>query len=200
MALDSYTSLKATLQSWLARVDVAADADDIIDLFESWANRNLRVPQMEQEAITSAAEYIGLPTNFLQMRDIQWQGNPRVQLQYMSPTQADAYDPTGIAAIPKFYTIVGDQIRLIPAPNAATDIRMDYWQRITALSDNAQSNWLLATFPDSYLYGSLIHANVRFANPEMAASLGGAWQQVMAEIQDAGKKANLGTSLTMRPA
>lgn len=198
MALDTYSGLKTAIQTWLARADLSSDVDDMIDMFEAWCNRNLRVPQMEQEATTAAAEYLALPVDFLEMRDIQWQGQPRRQLDYVTPSVADQYDTSGTSGIPAFYTLVGDQIRLIPAPNATTDVRMDYWKKVPALTNSNTTNWLLDLYPDAYLYGCLVHGQIRIANPEIASFVSQGWAQIMREIESSGKHANVGSQLQMR--
>lgn len=200
MALDSYTNLKTALQTWLARADVSSDVDDMIDLFEAWINRNMRMPQMEQEATTAAAEYLALPSDFLELRDIQFQGNPRRQLEYMSPSMADLYDTSGTAGTPRFYTLVGDQIRLIPQPDSTTDIRIDYWKKVPALSSTNATNWLLALYPDAYLYGCLTHGDVRVMDMPMAAQIASGWQNIMGEMRRSGMNQNLGSLLRVRPA
>ena len=200
MALDTYSNLKTTLGTWLARTDQTSNADDLIDMFEAWVNRNMRMPQMEQEATSSAAEYLALPSNFLELRDIQYQGSTRYQLEYMTPSMADLFDTTGDTGTPKFYTVVGDQIRLIPAPDTTTPIRIDYWKKITPLDDTNTSNWLLALYPDAYLYGSLMHGNVLIKDINMANVVATGWQNIMAEMKKAGKNANIASLMQIRPA
>ena len=184
----------------MVRADISGTADDFIDLFEGWANRNLRVRQMEAEATATSTEYIALPTDFLELRDIQYQGSPRVQLEYVTPEYADRYDSSGASGTPKYYTLVGNQIRLIPAPDASTDVRISYWQKVPALSGGNTTNWLLTDYPDAYLYGSLIHARVFVQDPAIAAYFKQAYDQVMAEIDRAGKRSNVGGSMRVRPA
>jgi hypothetical protein len=201
MALDTYTGLKTAIQTWLARADLSGDVDDMIDLFEAWANRNLRMPQMEQEATATASEYISLPIDFLELRDIQWQGSPRSELEYMTPTSADIYDTSGSPSTPKFYTLVGDQIRLIPSPSDTTvNVRIDYWKKVPALSASNTSNWMLALYPDAYLYGSLVQGHVRVQDPQLAAFIASAWSGIMRELQGSGKLANIGSLLRVRVA
>lgn len=201
MALDTYSNLKTTLQTWVARADLSGDVDDMIDLFEAWCNRNLRVPQMEQESLTPAAEYLALPSDFVELRDIQWQGTPRRQLGYMSPSMADIYDADGTPDTPSFYTIIADQLRLIPPPNDTTvNVRIDYWKKIPALSLTNATNWLLSLYPDAYLYGPLVHGLVRVHDPQLASFIDSGWSNVMKELQRAGNKANLGSLLRIRVA
>lgn len=198
MALTSYSGLKTELAAWMARSDLTTQIDTAIDLFEAWANRNLRVRQMEDEAYTPAAEYLELPADFLEVRDIQYQANPRRQLQYVTPEYADLYDSAGTAGTPKFYTLVGNQLRLVPAPDSTTDVRISYWQSIPALTDSNTDNWLLLDYPDAYLYGSLMHLRSYITDIQVAAAVQAGWSAIVSEIQSAGKKSNLGGSLRIR--
>jgi hypothetical protein len=200
MSLSNYAGLVASISTWMVRADISGTADDFIDLFEGWANRNLRLRQMEAEATATSTEYIALPTDFLGLRDIQYQGSPRVQLEYVTPEYADRYDSSGASGTPKYYTLVGNQIRLIPAPDSSTDVRISYWQKVPALSGGNTTNWLLTDYPDAYLYGSLIHALVFVQDPAIAAHFKQGYDQVMAEIDRAGKRSNVGGSMRVRPA
>ena len=200
MSLDTYTNLKTEIQTWMTRSDLSGDVDTMIDLFEAWANRNLRVRQMEEEALADATEYMALPSDFLELRDIQWQGSPRRQLDYVTPAYADIYDTSGAAGTPKFYTLVGNQIRLIPAPDSAPSIRIAYWQQIPALSNSQTTNWLLTAYPDAYLYGALLQGNIRTKDPETAGYIKQSFAEVVQEIQKAGRRSNVGSLVQIRPA
>ena len=198
MSLDTYANLKTEIQDWAVRAVISATMDTLIDLIEAWANRNLRVRQMEVESTSAATEYMELPDDFLELRDIQWQGSPRVQLTYCTPQQADETDRDGAVDIPRYYTLIGNQIRLIPPPNAATNVRIAYWQKVTPLSGSATTNWLLLAHPDAYLYGSLFHGLVWAQNPQVAGYIKDGWAQVVSEIQKMGKKSNIGGPLIAR--
>jgi hypothetical protein len=197
MSLDTYANLKTELASWAARADLTTPIDTFIDLFEAWANRNLRVRQMEVEATTTATEYIEMPADYLELRDIQWQGSPRVQLTYVTPQQADEIDPDGVVGTPFHYTLIGNQIRLIPSPSEGT-VRIAYWQSIPALSDAQTTNWLLTAYPDAYLYGPLMHARMFIHDPAMVGFIRDGWLAVMSEIQKAGKRSNINGPLIAR--
>lgn len=200
MSLDTYTNLKTEISTWMTRSDLTGDVDTMIDLFEAWANRNFRIRQMEAEATADAAEYLELPNDFLELRDIQWQGSPRRQLDYVTPTYADLYDTTGTAGTPIYYTIVGNEFRLIPAPDSTTSVRIAYWQQIPALSGSNTTNWLLTQYPDAYLYGTLLQGNIRTKDPEMGAYIQQSFAGVVAEIQKAGRRSNVGNSLRIMVA
>lgn len=198
MALDTYTGLKAEIAAFMARADLTTQIDTFIDLFEAWANRNLRVRQMEQEATATAEEYIPLPDDFVELRDIQVQSSPRRQLQYVTPEYADLVTADGATGEPSYYTLVGNQLRLVPAPASADDVRISYWKRIPALDGTTATNWLLSEWPDAYLWGSVLQARAYLPDEQRAAYVEQSWRSVMAEIQRAGKHSNVGGSLTIR--
>jgi hypothetical protein len=200
MSLDTYANLKTELQDWTARADITATIDTLIDLFEAWVNRNIRHREMEAEATTSATEYIALPTDFLALRDVQYQSNPRVQLRYVTPEYADLYDPTGASGTPLYYTMVGNQLRLVPAPSSSTTVRISYWQKVPALDGDNTTNWLLESHADAYLYGPLFHGLVWAHNPTIAQYVQQGWAEVMRELRNDGKASNLGGSIQIRPA
>lgn len=200
MSLDTYANLKTELAAWAGRSDLTSYLDSYIDMFEAWCNRNLRVRQMEGEATSVASEYMDLPNDFVELRDIQWQGSPRRQLSYVTPEYADLYDSSGAAGTPRYYTIVGNQIRLVPAPDATTTIRISYWQKVPALSGSNTTNWLLTAFPDAYLYGCLLHARMFVSDEGRAAAIDAGWQRVMQELQASGRKSNTGGSLAVKTA
>jgi len=198
MALDSYTNLKTEIASWMARSDLTTQIDSFIDLFEAWANRNLRVRQMENEAYTPAAEFLPLPTDYVGLRDVQVQSTPRRQLQYVTPEYADMVAADGTTGTPSYYTIVGNQLRIVPSPNTTDDVRISYWQSVPPLDGTTTTNWLLTEYPDSYLYGSLMHARAYIPDEARSEFIKSSWQSVVTEIQRAGNRSNLGGSLTQR--
>jgi len=53
----------------------------------------------------------------------------------------------------------GDQIRFGPAPNAVYTVRLEYWSAIPSLAQNS-TNWLLTNYPDCYLFGALVEAEI----------------------------------------
>lgn len=198
MAITTYSELKTAIGSWINRADSADYADDCIDLFEAWVNRNLRVRQMQQEATATVAERLELPSDFLEMRDIQYQGQSRRQLQYVSPEYADLYDGTGTSGDPTYYTIVNNEIRIIPAPSGSSTVLMSYYKKLTALDGTNTSNWLLALYPDAYLFGALFYARMYITDDQRAAFVKEMHNETMAEVRRAGKRSEYGGALQVR--
>jgi len=167
MSFDSYTSLKAEITDYLARNDLADKIPTFIRLAEAKFNRSLFVRQMEQRATalvladSDEPEYISLPSDFQSMRRVRLSsvsGKPR--LDFRSGVQADEYRQAtaDVRGMPRYFTVFGDEIELIPTPDAAYTIEMIYRKVVPALSDANPSNWLLACAPDAYLYGALLES------------------------------------------
>ena len=79
MAFTSYSELKTTVANYLARSDLTTQIPDFIRLGEIRLQRDLRTRQMLVVATASTTgndSTVGLPTNFLEMRDIHLNTTP----------------------------------------------------------------------------------------------------------------------------
>lgn len=201
MALDTYANLKTEIAGWMSRSDLTTPIDTFIDLAEAAFNRSLRVRQMEGESTATATEYMSLPTDFLEMRDIEMQTDPRRQLRYVTPAMADRIDTTGTTGVSENYTIVGNEIRLIPAPDSASyTVRMSYWRKITPLDGTNTSNAILARYPDLYLFGALTYARAFIQDPTLLAIIKDTYENLLADVNREGRRSNVGGDLRMRSA
>lgn len=185
MALTTYSELQASIADWLDRTDLTTIIPDFITLAEAEFNRNIRVSQMENRATTSTVvgqDYYALPTDYLALRDIQIEGTTITTLNYMAPEEVDVHYDSADTGIPKFYTIVGNEFQLVPKPDAVYTLEISYYQKIPVLSDSNTSNWLLAAYPDIYLWGSILQAEPYLQNdqrmPLWRASLGKALEEL----------------------
>ena len=139
---------------WIARSDVTdAVLSDCVVMFESVANRQLRVRQMETSTtLTPSSGEATLPTDYLAWRSVTWEGDPTVQLEYVEPRwMRAAYNSTD-ADTPTVFTIEGSTFSL--RPTSTTSVTLRYWQKIPDLATNS-TNWLLSAHPDVYLHGCL---------------------------------------------
>ena len=50
--------------------------------------------------------------------------------------------------------------RICPTPSAQVNLELSHYKEITPLSSDGDSNWLLTSRPDVYLYTALMHAAV----------------------------------------
>jgi hypothetical protein len=158
MTIQTYSDLQTAVANWIARADLAASIPDFVALFESVANRRLRLRQQESTAtLTPSAGVAALPADYLAWRRLTWTGQFPRELEYVHPSYLHALYPTLPADVPRLFTIEGGNLTV--APTDGTALTFDYFQRIPALSNTNTSNWLLAAAPDLYLFGALAEAH-----------------------------------------
>jgi hypothetical protein len=158
MALATYGDLKSTVKSFLHRTDLDGDIPTFITLAESELNRRLRVREMEVRATSTMQQYLDMPADFLELRNIQINdGVSNISLVYMSPTDIDLHYGLRTGR-PIAFTFVADQFQFAPSPDSGYQVEIDYYQRIPALSDTNTTNWLLSAYADVYLAASMVQA------------------------------------------
>ena len=161
MALTTYAELKTSIGDWLNRSDLTSVIPDFISLAEAQIERTLRARQMIVRANASFdAQYGAVPADFLETKSLKLTStNPQTPLSFLSIDALDAemtkYTGSGK---PKFFGVVGGQLRIVPTPDATYTTELTYYAKLAKLSNNNTSNWLLASSPDIYLYGALLQA------------------------------------------
>lgn len=167
MAFDSYSALKTTIASYLARSDLTTIIPDFIRLAEERLRRDLRTRQMLVVATASTTggdPTVGLPTDFLEMRDIHLNTNPVTTLRYKAPNSFYETARVTESGKPNDYTVLGAEIQVAPVPDTTYTLQMLYYAKPTLLSDSNASNVFLANYPDALLYASLAEAEPYLMN------------------------------------
>ena len=120
MAFTSYSDLKTTIASYLARSDLTAMIPTFIQLAELRLRREVRTRQMlvVATALTTGGDStVGLPTDFLEMRDIHVNTNPITTLAYQAPNAFyNSYRVTE-SGKPTDYTVLATELQLSPVPS-----------------------------------------------------------------------------------
>jgi hypothetical protein len=162
MALTTYNELKSSVADWLNRTDLTAVVPDFISLAEAQIERTLRTRQMIVRATAAIdTEYSAVPADFLETKSIKLNTNPVTALAFESIDAMDLMKSTMYLSPgkPQYFSIVGGQIRVLPVPDNSYTAELTYYAKLTKLSSTVASNWLLASSPDVYLYGSLMQAS-----------------------------------------
>jgi hypothetical protein len=162
MALTTYNELKSSVADWLNRTDLTAVVPDFISLAEAQIERTLRTRQMIVRATAAIdTEYSAVPADFLETKSIKLNTNPVTALAFDSIDAMDLMKSTRYLSPgkPQYFSIVGGQIRVLPVPDNSYTAELIYYAKLTKLSSTVASNWLLASSPDVYLYGSLMQAS-----------------------------------------
>ncbi len=167
MALTDYSSLKSTVASYLARSDLTNQIPDFIRLGEERLARDLRTRKMLVVAranTTASDSTVGLPTDFLEMRDMHLRTTPVQSLTYRSPNAFFAGSRTTDSGKPIDYTILASEIQFAPVPDTAYSVQMLYYAKPQYLSDTNITNAFLANYPDALLYAALGEAEPYLMN------------------------------------
>jgi hypothetical protein len=191
-------SLQAAAIEYLARdqdATLSARVPTFIQLFEATMNRALFSRQMETRSIaitdpsaTTEPEFIALPADFQTMRRIRVAsviGKP--SLQFLSGVQMDERrtQMADVSGCPRYFSIFGNEIELLPTPSVATTIEMIYRANLPTLNANP-SNWLLALAPDAYLFGVLLQSAPYIKQDARIQVWGAAVQSALADLNNLG--------------
>jgi hypothetical protein len=136
-------------------------------LAEERLRRDLRIRQMLVVATattTGGNSKVGLPTDFLEMRDIHLNTTPISSLSYEAPNTFYAGSRSTESGIPRIYTVLASEIQFAPIPDTAYTAQMLYYAKPPLLSDSNASNVFLANCPDALLYAALGEAEPYLMN------------------------------------
>lgn len=167
MALTNYSDLKTSVANYLGRSDLTSQIPDFITLAELRLNRSLRIRQMLKtvtSTTTGGDSTVGLPSDFLEIRDIYLDANPRVSVSYLSPSSFTRDARAAESGQPVFYTLRANEIEFAPIPDTTYTIVMLYYAKPQVLSDMNTSNVFMANCPDALLYGALVEAEPYLMN------------------------------------
>jgi len=188
MSYTNYSDLQASVASYLGRSDLTTEIPDFIRFAELRLGRELRTRPMLNSATAPTVANdarTALPTDFLEIRDLFIQGNPRRPLTYMSPSAFSREARADIIGLPVFYTILASEFKFAPIPDAAYTLEILYYAKPTFLSTANASNVFLANYPDALLYASLIEAEPYLINDARSQLWATLYDRAIKNISDA---------------
>jgi hypothetical protein len=195
MAITTYAELQAAVTSWTNRSDLAAVIPDFIALAEGEFNAQLRLPGQESaDTLTCTTRLTALPTDFLMMRRAVLATDPIREFQFASSASLG----TGAVGESYQYSITEGQFELYPAPDASTDVDIEYIAKIAALTDLNTTNFLLTAYPFLYLFGSLVQAAFYLDDANMMSRFAPKYKEQMEMVKRAGREAKQGHSMAIR--
>ena len=197
MAITNYTELKSSLADWLNRSDLTTVIPDFITLAESQFNREICNRKMIKRATaTIDSQYSAVPADWLQTVDFVVEANPVVTLEFITNEKLDKLRETYTSSgTPKFYTIVGQELEVLPVPDSATLTgEITYYSKIPNLTDVSPTNWLMNSSPDIYLYGSLLQSAPYLVDDSRIPVWASMYQKLVKDLEIADQKARVGDS------
>lgn len=195
MSISTYSELKTAVANFLARTDLTDQIPDFIQLAEARMSRELETRSQEKRAtatLTADDEYVALPTDLREVREVKLNTSPNTVLEYRSPTALDSQF-TGAGGKPQAYSIVGNEIKFRPIPDSAYTAEIVYIGSLDALSDSNATNTILSRHPDAYLSGALAEAYVYLMDDARAQLYDGKFGRAIEEIKKDEQRAHYGT-------
>jgi hypothetical protein len=188
MGYTNYTDLQASVAGYLGRNDLSAVIPDFISFAETRLARDLRTRLMLKTATapTVAADArVALPTDFLEIRDLFVQGNPRMPVTYLSPSAFTRDARADESGLPVFYTVLAQEFQFAPQPDAVYTLEILYYAKPAVLSGANASNVFLANYPDALLYGALLEAEPYLINDVRSQTWATLYDRAIRNISDA---------------
>jgi hypothetical protein len=196
MAVDTYNNLKLAIADFLARDDLTSQIPDFITMAEARMSRELETRSQEKRVTASTVagnEYLALPTDLREVREVKLNTTPLTVLSYYSPSALDTKFSSGGQGKPLGYSIVGDEIKLRPVPDTTYTVEIIYIGTVEALSATNQTNNILSRSPDAYLYGALAEAYAFLLDEARAAQYMQRFTLALEEIKIDEQRSNYGT-------
>jgi hypothetical protein len=172
MALSTCAELKEMVATWLGRpadTQITSNVADFVTLAEAYLNRNLRVRQMETVSTFNTVDgSTNLPDDYLAWKRMTWLGTPNISLEYVSPDLLRRAHTTAEEGTPSMFTIEGSDLIFRPYDDD-TEFAFLYYAKLSPLSDDTDTNWLLDQNPDLYLAATMVEANSFLLNSDHAS-------------------------------
>ena len=198
MTITNFGTLKTAIADTLNREDLASVIPQFVSLAQAQLIRSHR--QITRGSLTIDAQFEALPADWLETIRITMDASPIRALTQISMDDLTRYrtaiDNTTDA--PVYFSHNGTDIELFPTPSTSYTGEITYYAKVTALSADADTNWLLTNNPDVYLYGALVHTAPYLKDDARIALWAGLLAQAMSEIEDETAAARFGSPLRMR--
>jgi hypothetical protein len=188
MGYTNYTDLQASVAGYLGRSDLSAQIPDFIRFAEIRLARELRTRLMLKSATAPTVgndARVALPTDFLEIRELFVQGNPRLPVTYLSPSAFTRDARADESGSPVFYTVLASEFQFAPIPDAVYTLEILYYAKPPVLSSTNASNVFLANYPDALLYGALLEAEPYLINDARSQTWATLYDRAVKNISDA---------------
>ena len=185
MSISTYAELKTAVANFLARTDLDAQIPNFIQLAEARMSRELETREQEKRATATLAasdEYVALPTDLREIREVKLNTSPVKVLTYFSPSSLDQQYSASTGGKPVGYSVVGRELKVRPIPDSSYTAEIVYIATLPAISDSSTPT-LFTRSPDIYLYGALAEAYAYLLDEQRAAQYDEKFTRAINEVK-----------------
>jgi len=184
MAFTNYSAFVTTVENYLARTDLTSVIPDFVQMAQLRMSRDLRTEAMLKVATTTPSDNkVAFPTDFLELREMHFQGNPPIILEYQSPDLFFRNGQTSLSGRSHYFTMLGTEFQFAPSQNSDYTIQILYYAQPTFISSTTSSNLFLAYYPDALLYATLAEAEPYLLNDARIATWSALYDRAIANIK-----------------
>jgi hypothetical protein len=184
MALTNYSAFVTTVENYLARTDLSSQIPDFIQMAQFRMTRDLRTERMLKVATTAPTDNkVAFPTDFLELREMHFQGNPPILLEFQSPDLFFRNGQTTLSGRSHYFTMLGTEFQFAPSQDSSYTIQILYYAQPTFISSTVASNLFLAYYPDALLYATLAEAEPFLMNDARIATWSALYDRAIANIK-----------------
>ena len=147
---------------------------------------------------TAGQAFYDFPSDMIELRNITYDNNSQSHaLRYLSPESVSREYGTVVSGQPRAYTNLGNDLKLVPSPDAAYSISINYYSQLRSLSDNVTTNDVLTQYPSLYLFGACLEGAIYLNDTEQTNRFGSVFQKALDDVQRAEEAARYsGTVMT----
>lgn len=206
MTISDYADLQDAIYKWLLRensdlVVTTAQVKRFISLCEAELNRELKIRSLQDSSDLVTVEdqdFITLPSGFKRMISFGFVGQPQ-NIEFVGTLNEMRTRYGKDKARPEAFLIAGNRIKFNCPADAAHDMSIDYYKKITALSDANTTNDILTDYPDAYLYGALKQAQLQIGNEKKLIAYGTSFTGIVERIINEDQYSKLPTGARIQP-
>jgi hypothetical protein len=187
----SYSSLVASVQTYLARGDLATHAPGFVQNWESSFYRQPKNHGSWMEAQLSqaiASSVIAVPSDFLNLKVAYIGTAPAARLEYVSTEQLYGRFPRGSwQGVPEWMSRDRTSFVFGPEPDSNYTVSGTYWARpvnMRVAANDAEDHWITLYAPDLALYGALLAAEPFLKNDNRIAVWQSFYAQALKDYRD----------------
>lgn len=199
MAINTYSTLQTALANWLHHSNLTDRIQEFIALAEAMINDEVEIKEMQltDDTLTAStsSRFVTLPTGFNKPEELEITYSSQIWYpEYVDKADLKKHRDTTDGP-PGYYTVWGSQLEFERVPDYAYSMTLDYFGKVSALSDAAPTNDVLTNYPDIYLYGSLVAGEPYLVNDERFPL----WLGMYEKCRDRANLANRRSRQTARP-
>jgi hypothetical protein len=184
MSLTNYSDLQTSVAGWLHRADLTAIIPDFVKLGEATINRKLRLLQMENVASLTTSitdRFATLPTGFMEAIDLSLYLDDYPQTLTQVPLSKINGNSLTDQAQPRFYAISSNIVFDVISDEVYT-LSLRYLKKLDLATDT--TNYVMTTYPDIYLYATLMAAEPYMKNDKRL----GIWAGLLKDALEAANR------------